>query len=167
MRDTQRAKLYRAEDALRRAIGDVAIRDKIAAWAFIEKVERDAWFRRRFGRRQFRVLDGRGTSSAWSCGSTLNLPRWSRTPVIMLHEVAHCVAPHGCRHGWEFAAVYLKLVRHFLGREVHDKLRASFRERRVRYKKPRVMSPAQRAAFERFRAKSPLSLAAKTPTQEV
>lgn len=149
-RDTQRSKLYRAERACRAIVGDVAIRDRLTAWAFIEKVERDKWFRRTYGRWTFRISDGRGTSIARGGGGRLNLPRWSRTPMVMLHEIAHNVVGAHHAHDWVFAATFLRLVRHFMGKDVHDRLRASFRTFRVRYKAPRparTLSPEARAAL--------------------
>lgn len=158
-RDSQKSKVYRAENAARTIVGDKAITDRIAAWAFVEKVERDAWFRRTYGRWRFRISDGRGTRIARGGGGWLNLPRWSRTPMVMLHEIAHNVAPYACHHDWRYCAIYLRLVRHFMGREVHDVLRAQFREHGVRYKRPRVLSPEQRAVLverlARLRAAKP------------
>jgi hypothetical protein len=151
VRDTQKSRVYAAEDAFRRLIDDRAIVDRVAAWAFIEKVERDKWFRRTYGVWSFRIKDGRGTRIARGGYGRLNLPRWSRTPVVMLHEISHNVTGafecRGGAHGWEYCRAMLALVRHFLGREAHDKLRACYRERRVRYKRPRVLSEGQRTAL--------------------
>ncbi|HTJ62129.1 MAG TPA: hypothetical protein VL333_13140 [Candidatus Saccharimonadales bacterium] len=147
VRDVQKSKVYRAERRAREVIGDKAIQDRIAAWAFVEKVERDAWFRKHYGRWRFRISDGRGTRIARGGGGWLNLPRWSRTPVVMLHEIAHNVAPSDAWHDWRFCQVHLALVRHFLGREAHDVLRAMYRECKVRYKRPRRISAATRAAL--------------------
>jgi putative metallohydrolase (TIGR04338 family) len=161
-RDTQRAKLYRAENHWRRAIGDAQFRDQLGYLMFVEKVERDKWFRRKYGARTFTVADGRGTRRATAWGSRhLSLPRWARTPGVILHEVAHCVThtEHDsdvAAHGWEFASVMLDLVRHFLGVENYRKLRRCFAEGHVRYKRPREgkpLTPAQREAFERMRAR--------------
>lgn len=152
VRDAQKSKLYAAEREVRHAIGDVAIKDRIAAWAFIEKVERDRWFIRHYGRRKFTISDGRGTRIARGGGDWLNLPRWARTPMVMLHEIAHCVAPSGARHNWQYAAVYLKLVRHFMSVEIAEKLRRSFKRHGVRYLRPRqyTNTAARRASFERM-----------------
>ena len=171
-RDMQRSKLYAAENRWRALIGDAHFRDRMGYLVFVEKIERDLWFRRKYGARAFTVKDGRGTTRATAWGTkTLSLPKWARTPGVILHEVAHCVTntehdrSEVASHGWEFAAIFLDLVRHFLGVENHDKLRQCFREGRVRYKRPRVGKPlteAQRAAFERMRetraAKAPASL---------
>ena len=163
-RDTQRSKVYAAENEWRGIIGDRAMADRIAAWAYIEKVERDSWFKRTYGPWKFRIKDGRGTRIARGGYGTLNLPRWSRSPGVMLHEIAHNVTGPGCRgggHGWEFCRAMLALVRHFLGKEAHERLRACFRSHRVKYKQPRVLTPERRAALaERLAACRP-----QAPTQ--
>lgn len=155
-RDSQRQRVYEAERLARHRMDDKAMTDRIAAWAFVERVERDRWFRRHFGLWRFRISDGRGTRIARGGGGWLNLPRWSRTPVVMLHEIAHNVAPHDARHGWQFCIVHLQLVRHFVGIEAERVLKECYRVHRVRYKKPRTLSPEQRAAaierLSRYRA---------------
>jgi len=40
-------------------------------------------------------------------------------------------------HGWHFAQVMLLLVRHEMGVEAHRRLRAAFKEGRVKYTPPR------------------------------
>lgn len=162
VRDMQRSKLYKAEQAWRAAIGDKQFPTKLAAWAFIERVERSKWFRRTYGVRKFNVHDGRGRTSAAAWGSrNITLPRWSRTPAVILHEIAHCVTntEHGqvgvAGHGWQYAHEYLRLVRHFMGVEAYRKLRGHFVVGRVRYKKPRTgrpMTEAQMVAFAKMRA---------------
>lgn len=63
-----------------------------------------------------RVGDGRGArvarGSAWR---GITLPRWSRTPTVVLHETAHVICDRlmGSRaswHGPEFAAVFCDLI---------------------------------------------------------
>lgn len=154
-RDTQKSKLYKAENVARKAIGDVQFTDKLGLWAFVEKVERDQWFRRKYGIRRINVTDGRGRRNAGATvyGNTILMPRWSRTPIVTLHEIAHLCAPREVQHGWQFAATMLELVRHFLGADVHRVLRQCFRDGKVRYKKPqtRIMTEAQKQALrERF-----------------
>ena len=179
MRDSQKGRLYRAENEVRRLVGDKVFPNKIGFYAFIEKIERDRWFRRTYGIRKFTLHDGRGRKSAAAWGfRDMTFPRWSRTPMIVLHEVAHCCThwlahrsnEKHAGHGWLYAQTYLRLVRHFMGEEVHHKLRASYRAHRVKYKRPRKgrpISEAQRAAFEAMRAAlAARRLAAKTNTQE-
>jgi len=139
-RDTQRAKLYRAERSTA-AFQRRPFTTMVEVWAYLERIERDRWFRRHFGRWRFRAHDGRGRRrGAANTTGWLTLPRFARHPQYILHEVAHCVAPAGCQHDYRYAAVYLKLVRHFLGAEAHAELRAAFKANRVRYSPPRQLS---------------------------
>lgn len=162
-RDVQKSRVYRAEDCMveRHAKPFTTM---LEVWTYCERVERDPWFRRHYGRRKFRIKDGRGTRIARGGWDKLNLPRWSRKPLVILHEIAHCVAPAGCRHGWEFCAEFLKLVRHFMGKDVHDRLRAAMRVHRAKYKRPmqkRVLSEFEKAALrdrlEQWRAKQEMA----------
>lgn len=155
-RDTQKSKVYAAERAARALLDDKNVGSMLGVWTFIERVQRDRWFRRHYGYHRFQVSDGRGTRIARGGGNWLNLPRWSRTPVVMLHEIAHCLTPDDVGHGWRFCATHLALVRHFMGKEAHDRLRACYREHRVRYKQPRtrVLTDEQRAELRERLAKA-------------
>jgi uncharacterized membrane protein len=53
-------------------------------------------------------------------------------------------------HGWQFAETYLLLVRHVMGVDAHDRLKAQFKEHRVRFREPkkrRELSEEQRQAL--------------------
>lgn len=145
MRDMQRGKLYRAEKTCA-AWTMKPFGSMVEVWAYLERVQRDRWFRRHFGLFRFRVDDGRGRRrGAADTSGWLTLPRHARHPQYILHEVAHCVSPRGEMHGHVYAANYLKLVRHFLGAEAHAELRAAFKANRVRYNPPRQLSAETRA----------------------
>lgn len=143
-RDTQRQKLYRAEEVLRRdgAPGAERFGSVTEMQAFVDKLVTYAWWKRAFPYdRHITVKDGRGRRSA--CGDPvfreISMPTWSRTKAVLLHEVAHVVAPRDVAwHGWEFAEVYLKLVQHCLGADEAKALKASFKQHHVRYTKPRA-----------------------------
>lgn len=70
----------------------------------------------------------------------------------MLHEIAHCCGysieteplPG---HGWHFAAIMLDLVERQMGKAAHQALAEEFKARRVRYRKPRQLSPEHRTAL--------------------
>lgn len=151
-RDTQRSRVYAAENEFRRVIGDKQFHEQLGYLMFVEKVERSKWFRQKYGARAFEVKDGRGRTSAGAWGSRhITLPKWARTPVVILHEIAHCVThtEHDsvAGHGWEYVAIFLDLVRHFLGVEAHGKFRTILKQHRVRMRAKRVMSPEQKAAM--------------------
>ena len=67
------------------------------------------------------------------------------------HELSHLLQPSGsAAHGWQFCSIELRLVRHFLGKEAYDKLKAEFKAGRVRFTKPRAkreLTPEQRAVL--------------------
>jgi putative metallohydrolase (TIGR04338 family) len=167
-RDFQKGKLYKAE---RIALGHTGDGSELATveavQAFVDKVLASAWTRRTFPqcRTRVTVLDGRGRRAACSEGGAIRMPRWSRSRWVTLHELAHeiydrtsagAMARKGAAaHGWQFAERYLLLVRHFLGAEAHEKLRAAFKAHRVRYSAPRASrapSPAALAALARINA---------------
>lgn len=155
-RDTQKSRLYAAENAAFPAkFGPAMSWDE--ARAYIDGVFRSHWMRTRYpGAAQrwrlnlIRLSDGRSRTSAGANASYIALPRWSRTPIVILHEIGHVIAPPRAWHGHEYAAIYLKLVSQFLGRASHDRLRAEFKRHRVRYAPPRVgrkLSEEERAVL--------------------
>lgn len=115
------------------------------------------------GPAKLRMKDGRGTSWARggfigyhrdrcpTCGHgrygvripiiSLNLPLWSRKPSTLLHELAHGVSRPDPAHGREFAAVWLKLVTRFMGKESGDALRAEYRRLKVKHQRTRKRGP--------------------------
>lgn len=149
-RDNQRAKVYAAEKVLdtlpracRRHETVEACRQRVSTILSSRCVTK---LRDDFGQHPIglvRVGDGRGRSSAASFGGEIRLPKWARKEWVILHELAHEVAPRRVRHGWPFAFTYLKLVSRFLGKDAHDALRASFKKHRVRYR-PKRSVVAQR-----------------------
>lgn len=110
-RDSQRSALYRWERALP---GWPGPRFSLAdCQGLVNRIWHDAGT----GSRP-EVRDGRGRRHACYCPSThqIRLPRWSRSRMIVLHEIAHALLRRRedlAWHGPEFAGVYLDLlVRH-------------------------------------------------------
>lgn len=148
-RDTQRAKLYKAErilDCYMTEVETVADVERLVRRIESSKRVRAKYPSRRWlnldtgATRGVKVHDGRGHRRAVSYGGMIAIPRWARKDWVVLHEMAHeLVRPtrQTASHGWEFAACYLYLVKLFMGREAHDALRAAFKAHRVRYTKPR------------------------------
>lgn len=102
-----------------------------------------AWWRKEFSGRGIiiEVVDRRSDAHA-SCHTrgyvtaTLKFPKWSRWPVVILHELAHAVTPSGrAWHGSEFAVNFIKLVSHYIGVEEAKALKAAFRQNRVDYRR--------------------------------
>lgn len=142
-RDNQKKRLYDAERQHSlwedNACGRMSVADM---QAFVDKVTRSAWFVRRFGRR-FGILvkDGRGHQNATGNGQnrTLQMPRWSRSKLVLLHEIAHVVTEYkrgpwteGGPHGKTFCAWYLTLIRYVLGKDAYAEMRQCFRAGRVK-----------------------------------
>lgn len=153
MRDNQRKKVYTAEREVFGAnantakigmplptVGDV---DRYVCVVLNRKVVA----RHYNTNRPVLVVDGRGTRRAMAYGGyKISIPKWARTEWVVLHELAHILewrdrARTGVRtasHGWEFAAIYLFLVKTMLGKDTADLLKASFRKHRVKFSKPRL-----------------------------
>lgn len=144
-RDWQRNKVYTAERLVR--VG------RAMSWPdtlrFVAKVLNSAKFQRRWGRWGVEVRDGRGRVKAAAYGSRyITLPGWARTEDVVLHELAHILCPGWEQHGRLFARTYLELVKLFMGKDQHDRLRDSFREHGVRF------TPRRKADFRRTTSRS-------------
>jgi putative metallohydrolase (TIGR04338 family) len=155
-RDSQRSKLYAAENAVfnygqnPRAGRRFTTLDEIDA--YLLKVTGSAWFKRRWpvvganghwGSKTWRLKDGRGSRTPKGGMMSMSFPRGSRYEAIILHELAHhiCERYNGYErtawHGWQYCAILLELVTHELGEETGDALRLEFKRRNVRFRKPR------------------------------
>lgn len=154
-RDSQRKKLYRAENEA--GCWDVMEWGKRAELAtcqqFIDHVLKRPWLVRQFGKRAVTVTHSQGKSGACATRHTIYVSTYARNRWVLLHELAHCLTTSNklAAHGREYAAVYVMLVTRVMGSEQGAALRAAFRKHGVRY---RVVTDAQRAAGERLAAKS-------------
>jgi len=111
---------------------------------FVDEVIDSEWWDGRFGFVRVELRDGRGCKHANVKGFILefinsnvlmfyviSLPRWSRTPETILHELAHVATDtkYGFdvpAHGREFCEVYLNLVSEWIGEKTADRLQRSF-----------------------------------------
>jgi putative metallohydrolase (TIGR04338 family) len=100
------------------------------------------------------VKDGRGRRNACGGPGGISIPVWARNEAVVLHELAHtiCLRQGGREafHGWQFCAVYLRLVLYMMGREAHGVLKTAFKANRVRFTEPRKrqpLDPERRAAL--------------------
>lgn len=158
-RDSQRKKVYNSERTHSLWTWDAQYESVQEVQALVDKMCKTRWFKSRFPKYAFdqkairkygrsadgiKVLDGRGRRGA--CGSTrgfIKLPRWSRSDLVILHEIAHVVTrrngyhgPLPAFHGREFCANYLALVRRFLGKDAGDELKACFKKHKAKYTRP-------------------------------
>lgn len=174
IQDSQRRRAYRAEDkALPKLeqrrfknIGEVAryCRDLISTqwfqrrWPDFERL--DLFYRphKRAASANSRdweaITGGACYFGAWSLGDRPGRrdPERLGGEWLVLHELAHAIAPRGHKHDALWARIYLELVKFKMGRAAHDALRAEFKANRVKFNPPRVLSPeAKRAAAENMR----------------
>ena len=131
-RDSQRARLYRAEgevDAGRR----LPTVERMQAW--VDGLAATEWFVARWGARYFEVRPGFGHRRATADeDGVLQMPRWARSELVLLHEVAHCVTPVTfASHGPEYAGVLLALARRGMGPATAQALEDAFARERVRW----------------------------------
>ena len=89
------------------------------------------WFRQRFGERKIYIEAGRNGGKAF--GNRITLGTWARNEAIILHELAHCLAPRQTKHGAEFAGIFLFLVKNAFGADIAKQLRESYKTHRVKY----------------------------------
>jgi putative metallohydrolase (TIGR04338 family) len=140
-RDSQRARLYRAEgevDAGRR----LPTVERMQAW--VDGLATQDWFLVRWGERTFDVRPGFGHRRATADQhGVLQMPKWARTELVLLHEVAHCLTPSTCAaHGPEYAGVLLALARRGMGPATAQALEDAFAGQRVRWSLAAVPLPA-------------------------
>ena len=110
--------------------------------SYVNKKVRSGWFHKTF-RPEFNeiTVSGRKSNSRANCrllwsGPLLSFPKWSRWPIVILHEMAHAVTPVWCAwHGPEFASNYIALVSHYMGTESARELKAAFRKHKASYRR--------------------------------
>lgn len=147
MRDIQKARLYKAEQAVRLAHGT----DKVSyagAVEYIRTVEAsDAYVLTFCDPPRLNVSQFFGSSKAYYTPGTdtLTLPAasdgaWAYNSLVLLHEMAHHLEIDS--HGPRFAGAFLYLVRTFEGDDAADALVASFTKNGVRVIHPRVRATA-------------------------
>lgn len=176
-RDSQRSKVYKAERTIK------AGKDRLETVAEMEKWITNLCKQKRIRshfpelRRSFDVEDGRGRRAAGGSTWGITMPRWSRSKLVILHEMAHVVierrytirAPRVngkwviqvAVHGREYCAVYLKLVHLALGKAAMEELKAAFKAQRVRYTPPRPKRPLSPERREQLRTQLAAARAAK------
>jgi putative metallohydrolase (TIGR04338 family) len=131
-RDSQRARLYRAEgevDSGRRL--PTVERMQI----YVDALCAADWFLARWGTQAIEVRPGYGHRRATADEhGVLQMPKWARTELVILHEVAHCLTPRACAaHGPEYAGVLLALARRAMGPATAQRLEDAFARQRVRW----------------------------------
>lgn len=162
VRDYQRSKVYKAEREFIKDLDDYTgcLRDTVFEKSFdsvddiskyVDDIVDSDWFKRCYCfRRAVTIKDGRGRSRpAGSFSSyTMWMPRWARSEVIVLHELAHIMYTHTLSlaiefretnykenkesaHGREFVKRFIWLVGHVMGSDAAQQLSVRMLRNRV------------------------------------
>lgn len=147
-RDSQRSKVYKAESDTSMRVNpnycndfpEIMTLQEIESW--VEKIMTSKWFESNYpGVNQIipAIRDGRGSRRAAANTRRMRFPIWTRFELMVLHELAHVVCAHIYRpyeirmHGRAYCAVYLNLVKRWIGKPAHDELKKSFKKHGVKY----------------------------------
>lgn len=122
-RDSQRSRVYAWE---RRAVSDYADRPTFDSLeeceAFMHPIWRTERGRMGLAKRAAPALSRNlwGKRNATAHGTTeIKLPKWARSPEVILHEMAHCLT-HGDRHGPRFVGCFIGLLARHHGQDAND-----------------------------------------------
>lgn len=174
-RDSQREKCYAAERTLRPGLAQRKYDTVREAATFFRNIMESDWFQRRFPHFFYlRIAHEPGTRAAHACPtehirnrefvtrgwigfSKWAMGHWGKADangteqtggeLIMLHELAHAIIPGGHEHDRRWARTFIELVRHYMGRELGDALKASMRKHKVKFAPIRVVSPERRRSM--------------------
>ena len=151
-RDNQRSKIYAAEHAAfdgKFPCDELHNLSVAQCQAFVDRVTHSSWWAKRYGKTcdvEVRPGKARRHASASPKLMVTWLPRWSRKPWVMLHELAHIAVDEilfnkysgfgeiPAWHGPEFAKEYLALIKRFIGNDEAAALRAEYKSHRVKYR---------------------------------
>jgi putative metallohydrolase (TIGR04338 family) len=142
MRDTQKSKLYAAEQVLGKH--DVYFKRLADIQSYVDKIVASDWWQERSKYKSVVVLLGRKDSGkafasrhgryngTYYASPYIVLPGpWAATHSVVLHELAHVVHAHSYNeqaHGPEYAKVYIDIVQQFKGSYSARQLRESFEQ---------------------------------------
>lgn len=103
--------------------------------AWVDGLLATDWFMARWGDRRLEVRPGFGHRRATADeNGVLQMPKWARTELVLLHEMAHCLTPATvASHGPEYAGVLLTLARRGMGPATAQALEDAFARQRVRW----------------------------------
>lgn len=166
-RDSQRSKVYAAERASIQGMGRRGMTIE-ECQEYVNRVTHTKWFVGRWGTGwRVKVKHGRngGTAYGGSWGY-MTLGVWARCEPVILHELAHHIVTdtygeYVAWHGWQFAETFLALVKHHMGAEAADALKAAYKEHNVKFRKPRKRKPLTEEQKEVLRKRLAVARAAK------
>lgn len=146
MRDGQRAKVYRAEAFVKVPKAHERLDEVKDVQEWVDELTDTPWWasymlpsenlkkhrQRKNLYTSIIVTDGRSRRSAAGGLGRIRMPRWSRTKLVILHEIGHAIQTEEPAHGRQFAGIYLDLVRRFLGKEAARQLKQGYVKSHVR-----------------------------------
>ncbi len=124
---------YYADRAVRPSHPDFHALDQCRA--YVSSIVNSVWWLRRANPRwSFKLVNGGDDESAFISGITprftIRLPPWTRSRVVILHELAHALALALGRgdqgHSWRFRRCHTQLVHHYLGKGTARILRRAY-----------------------------------------
>jgi putative metallohydrolase (TIGR04338 family) len=136
LRDTQKSKVYTSERTVSYS-KKFETMDEVNA--YVARIVRSAFWKKMKGAHYIHVKDGRGLRNAYAYDwGTIALPKWARHEVVILHELSHTLVNFDNynnvpSHGREFASMFLKLVKRYMGKQSHDELKRAFKTNHVHY----------------------------------
>lgn len=138
MRDSQRKRVYDAEAGLLSTSG-ILFKDIEEVQRYVDRVCASKWWHKNAAHpnQHIDITQRRGYGgTAWGA-HRIELGKHALKQTLVLHEMAHCGAPAGAHHNWQFCDFYLRLVRRFLGRKAWIALRSAFKWHKVKVRGPR------------------------------
>ena len=91
-------------------------------------------------------------SGGSACATEMNLDRWARQKWVVIHELAHVVdyiengrprQIYHQGHGWQFCAIYQRLVGMAFGHQAWKALKTEMRAQGVKYLQPKTLRTAR------------------------
>lgn len=147
MRDTQKSKVYSAEN-----IVFPSADDKIMTFGsclrFVNKVTSEGYYHEQGGYQNIKVefSGGKKSSAMWYLNrGKIVLPEWARCKSVIIHEMAHALcdyvtitgrprhAPRVANHGKEYCTIYLNMVHCYISKKKAVELEESFTKAGVKY----------------------------------
>jgi len=152
--DTQKSKMYAAENRFRHQVRCQQFGSVEAAQTYADKFLKSTWVVKRFKVDHSRpvVVNSIPRGDAhWSIlHSEITLPvTWGFNELVLLHELCHALHRHdgGTSHGRYFARILLEVIGHVFGKEARRALIVQYKKGRVKYTPRPVYSDETRRAM--------------------
>lgn len=186
MRDAQRQRVYDAENKARRVLTDAGFEWRNVATEARYKRRIDEIMGSKWMKDTYPAATGREVELEWggkrygacagSWGIKTSVTDFALHELVLVHELAHTIEKrlygvYDPGHGRAYCAIYLKLVRRFIGKQAHDELRAQFKAYGAKYTAKREstvkreLPPALAAKAEQKRDEAARRFAAQVRAQ--